>query len=167
MKKFITIVFLLLVLQPAIFAEEKEKADHVEQGKAHFKSAFYQLTPKHRKEEAAKQYALAIREFKKAIAANPDNEAAYRHLARLYMVQERSAEAAVAYQKVIALNPVDGDVYLRAASALYQSEQYREAIKTLQAAKGLTDDKFVLAKIDEYIATIEGRISAGEVSDAK
>lgn len=167
MRKIITMVFLLILLQVAIFAEEKEKADHVERGKIHFKSGFYQLTPKHRQVEAKEQYVLAIREFKRAIAVNPDNEAAYRHLARVYAVQKKPAEAAVAYQKVIELNPSDVDTYVLAALALVESHQYDQAVKTLQTAKGYTEDKSALLKIDSYIAKIEAHRNGKEVSNVK
>lgn len=167
MKKIITIVFLLILLQPAIFAEEKEKTDHVERGKAHFKSGFYQLTPKHRQAEAAEQYVQAIKEFKQAIAVNPDDEAAYRSLARVYAVQEKPAEAAAAYLKVTELNPQDVDVYVLAALGLVESKQYDKAVKTLQAAKGYTEDKAALLKLDGYIAKIEAHRNAKEVSNVK
>ena len=164
--KRITILLFLLLLQPAVWAEGKGEAGDVERGIAHFNTGFYQLTPKHRTAEAAREYALALREFKGAIAADPQNEAAYRHLARLYEVQHRPAEAAAAYKRVIALNPGDVDVYLSAALALVESRQYDEAVATLRAAQGYTDDRGALQKIDGYIRKIETRRS-GEVSHAK
>jgi len=167
MKKIITIVSLLILLQPAVFAEEKEKTNHVERGKSHFKSGFYQLTPKHRKAEAEQQYVQAIQEFKKAIAANPNDELAHRHLARVYAVQKKPAEAAAAYQKVIALNPGDVDTYVLAALYLAESQQYDKAVKTLQDAKGYTEDKAALLKIDSYIVKIEVYRSGKEVSNVK
>ncbi len=167
MKKIITIVFLLIWLPPVMCAEEKEKVDHVERGKAYFKSGFYQLTPKHRQIEAKEQYIQAVKELKQAIAANPDDEVAYRYLARVYAVQKKPAEAATAYQKVIALNPWDVDTYVLAALALVESQQYNRAVKTLQAAKEYTDDNMVLLKIDGYIAKIEGYRNSKEVSDVK
>jgi tetratricopeptide (TPR) repeat protein len=167
MKKIITIVFLLILLQPVIFAEEKERTDHLEKGKAHFKSGFYQLTPKHRQGEAEQQYAQAVREFKQAIAANPDNEAAYRQLARVYAVQKKPAEAAAAYQKVIELNPSDIDTYVLASLALVESHQYDHAVKTLQAAKGYTEDKEALLKIDAYIEKIRVHRNSKGVSNVK
>ena len=154
--KRITILLFLLLLQPAVWAEGKGEAGDVERGIAHFNTGFYQLTPKHRTAEAAREYALALREFK----------AAYRHLARLYEVQHRPAEAAAAYKRVIALNPGDVDVYLSAALALVESRQYDEAVATLRAAQGYTDDRGALQKIDGYIRKIETRRS-GEVSHAK
>ena len=167
MKEIINIVLCLILLQSAVWAEEKEKMDYVERGKAYFDTGFYQLTPKHRQVEAAQQYVLEIRELKKAIAANPDDEAAYRHLARVYVVQHHPAEAAAAYQKVIALNPRDIDTYVLAALALVEMQQYDKAIKMLQAAKGYTDDKTALLKIDSYIAKIEAQQNGKEVSDVK
>lgn len=167
MKEIINIVLCFILLQSAVWAEEKEKMDYVERGKAYFDTGFYHLTTKHRQVEAAQQYALAVREFKKAIAANPDDEVAYRHLARVYVVQHRPAEAAAAYQKVIALNPGDVTTYVPAALALVEMQQYDKAIKTLQAAKGYTDDKAALLKIDSYIAKIEAYQNGKEVSDVK
>ncbi len=167
MKKIITIMSLLILLQSTIFADEKEKTDHIERGKDHFKSGFYQLTPQHRKAESEQQYVQAVKEFKKAIAANPNDEAAHRYLARVYAVQKKPAEAAAAYQKVITLNPGDVDTYVLAALYLVESQQYEKAVKTLQAAKAHTEDKTALLKIDSYIAKIEAYRSGKEVSNVK
>jgi len=167
MKRIITIVFLLILLQPAIFAEEKEKTNHLEKGKAHFKSGFYQLAPKHRQPEAEQQYVQAIKEFKQAIVTNPDDEAAYRNLARVYAVQKKPAEAAAAYLKVTELNPQDVDAYVLAALGLVESKQYDKAVKTLQSAKGYTEDKAALSKLDGYIAKIEAHRNGKEVSNVK
>jgi tetratricopeptide (TPR) repeat protein len=156
MKSAVLMLFLLL-LQPAAVAAGKAEAGDVERGRAHFEAGFYRLTPKHRAAEAAREYALAVRSFRQAIAADPENEAAYRHLARVYAVQRRPAEAAAAYKKVIALNPGDVDVYLFAALYLAESQRYGEAIKILWSAKGYTEDKAALRKIDGYIGKIEKR----------
>jgi len=167
MKKIIAIGFLLILLQAAISAGEKENTDHVERGKSHFKSGFYQLTPKHRQAEAEQQYVQAVQEFKKAITANPEDEAAYRNLARVYAVQKKPAEAAAAYLKVTELNPQDVDIYVLAALGLVESKQYDKAVKTLQTAKGYTEDKAALLKLDDYIAKIEAHRNGKEVSNVK
>lgn len=163
MKNVIKIIFLLLLCQPEIYAD----TDYIEQGKAHFKSGFYHLTPKQHLSEAKLQYVQAIKEFKQAIEVDPNNETAYRYLARIYAIQQRPAEAAEAYQKVITLNPWDVDTYVLAALALFESKQYDSAVKTLQVAKEYTGDKVIHLKIDSYISKIELHGSAKEVLNAK
>jgi tetratricopeptide (TPR) repeat protein len=161
-----TIISLLLFLLLPLMAAGTGEPGDVERGKAHFETGFYRLTPEHRAAEAAREYALAVQAFKRAIAADPENEAAFRALARVYEVQQRPAEAAAAYKKVIALNPGDVDVYLFAALALAESRQYTEAIETLRAAKGYTGEEGALKKIDGYILKIETHMKE-EVSHAK
>lgn len=164
MKKIIRIMLLLILMQPAVFAEE---ADHLAEGKAHFENGFYQLTPKHLQAKAAREYALAIREFNKAIVADPENVSAYRYLARVYSVQKNHAKAAEAYLKVITLDPKDINTYVLAALELIESQQLDKAIRTLQSAKELTDDKAVLQKLDSYIVKTEDFRNSKEVSDVK
>ncbi len=164
MKKIFIAILLLILLQPTVFAEE---TDHLEQGKAHFKNAFYRLTPKHRQAEAAQEYSQAIHEFKKVITAHPNNKDAYRYLGRVYSMQDRPAKAAEAYLKVIELDPQEVDTYVLAAVELIGSQQYDKAIQTLQAAKEHTGNKSVLQKIDVYINRIEVYRNEKEVSDVK
>lgn len=167
MEKKRVMIILVLLLQTASFAEEKEKVDHIQMGISYFKSGFYKWTPKHRQSEAEQAYAKAIQEFKQAIAANPDDASAYRNLARVYSVQKKPKKAAAAYLDALSLDPWDVDTYVLAALALIESQQYSKAIQTLQTAKGYTDDKVILQKIDDYIMKIGTYRNNKEVSDAK
>jgi len=82
-------------------------------------------------------------------------------------VQKKPAEAAAAYLKVTELNPQDVDIYVLAALGLVESKQYDKAVKTLQMAKGYTEDKAALSKLDDYIAKIEAHRNGKEVSNVK
>ena len=167
MQKIIKTISFFIFLQQTMYADTKVETDYVEQGKAYFKKGFYQLTPKNRQAEAAQQYIQAVQKFKQAIAVNPDDEAAYRHLARVYAVHKKPEKAAAAYQKVIELNPWDVDTYVFAALALFESQQYEKAIKILQTAKDYTTDNAVRLKIDNYIEKIEAYYHSKDISDVK
>jgi 23S rRNA A2030 N6-methylase RlmJ len=51
--------------------------------------------------------------------------------------------------------PSDIDAYVLTALAYTRVKQYEQAIERLTAAKGVTDDKAVLEKLDDYITRIE------------
>jgi tetratricopeptide (TPR) repeat protein len=130
---------------------------HNEKGLSHFKNGFDNFTPKHRKEEASKEYGLAIQEFKKALAINPDYAEAHRNIARVYYVQKKYLKAAEHYKKFTSLNPYDLDVYLYTASAYERAQKYYEAITELEIAKEKTTDPQIIEKLDRYIKKIEQR----------
>lgn len=145
-----------------IGAEEVDKSIqgesyHNEKGLNHFKNGFYNFTPKHQKEEASKEYALAIQEFNKALFINPDYAEAHRNLARVYYVQKKYLKAAKHYKKLTNLDPEDIDSYLYTASAYEKAQKYDEAIAELENAKNKTSNPQIIEKLDSFIEKIKQR----------
>ena len=138
------------------------KAYHNQKGLDHFKKGFYDLTPKKQKEEASKEYGLAIQEFNKALAIDPDYATARRNLARVHYVRKNFLESAKHYKKLTELNPADIDSYLYAASAYEKAKKYNEAIEQLELAKSQTTSSEIIDKLDIYIEKIEQRRQKGE-----
>lgn len=128
---------------------------HVERGNDYFNKGFYEALPKKKEDEASHHFEQAVSEFQKAIALDKDSVEAHRKLARVYYVQKRYLESAREYRKVTDLMPSDIDAYVLTALAYTRVKQYEQAIERLTAAKGVTDDKAVLEKLDDYITRIE------------
>jgi len=168
MLKKISLFFLIFLVVSAFVgfgaygAEEVDKSItsesyHNQKGLSHFKKGFYNLTPKQKKEEASKEYGLAIQEYKKALAADPEYAEAHRNLARVYYVQKKYLKAAEHYKKLTNLDPYDIDSYLYTASAYEKAQKYDEAIAELEIAKNKTSNPQIIEKLDSYIEKIEQR----------
>lgn len=130
---------------------------HNEKGLSHFKNGFYNFTPKHQKEEASKEYEIAIQEFNKALVINPDYAEAHRNLARVYYVQKKYLKAAKHYKKLTNLGPEDIDSYLYTASAYEKAQKYDKAIAELENAKNKTSNPQIIDKLDSFIEKIKQR----------
>lgn len=130
---------------------------HNQKGLSHFKEGFYNLTPKQKKEEATKEYGLAIQEYNKALVINPDYAEAHSNLARVYYVQKKYLKAAKHYKKLTDLDPYDIDSYLYTASAYEKAQKYDEAITELEIAKNKTSNPQIIEKLDGFIEKIEQR----------
>lgn len=165
LKKFSRFFFIFLLTSTfvgfgAYGAEEgnpsiPNESYHNQKGLSHYKKGFYTLTPKHQKEEASKEYGLAVQEFKKALSVNPDYAEAHRNLARVYYVQKKFLKAAEHYKKLTNLDPYDIDSYVLTALAYAEAQKYSEAQEELENAKNMTADPVILKKLDGYIEKIE------------
>jgi tetratricopeptide (TPR) repeat protein len=164
-KRLLVLVLTVLLILPfmagAVYAAEEgapqaaEEAFHNQQGLAHFNRAFYDLIPHQKKEEAAREFGLAVQEFQKALAINPDFPQAHRNLARVYYLQKKYAQAAKHYEKLTELNPSDIDSYVLAASAYAEAGNFAEARAQLETAKTMTDDEHILKKLDGYLEKLD------------
>ena len=134
-----------------------DEAYYNQKGLSHFKNGFYNLTPKHQREEAKKEYELAIQEYKKALSVNPDYAKAHRNLARVYYVQKKYLKAAEHYKKLTYLNPYDIDAYVLTALAYAEAQKYSEAKEELKNAKNMTTDPIIQNKINDYIKKIDNQ----------
>ena len=168
MLKKISLFFLIFLLTSAFVgfdaygAEEgnssiPSESYHNEKGLSHFKNGFYNFAPKHKKEEAWKEYGLAIQEYNKALVINPDYAEAHRNLARVYYVQKKYLKAAKHYKKLTSLDPYDIDSYLYTASAYEKAQKYDEAIAELEIAKNKTSNPQIIEKLYSFIEKIEHR----------
>jgi tetratricopeptide (TPR) repeat protein len=153
-----TVILVLLSLTGAFCQDTGtgEAGFHNQQGMEYFKKGFYDHAPKNQAGEAERNYGLAVKEFKSAIAGDFSNAEAHRNLARVYYVQKNFAGAAEEYQRVAELAPNDLDAYVNLALALIELKRPEEAIQALEDAKGQTSDSKALETLDSYIAKVRG-----------
>jgi tetratricopeptide (TPR) repeat protein len=147
---------------PGTFGQTKKvnEADyHNQQGVEYFKKGFYDHTPRQQAEEAERNYGLAVKEFKAAIAKDPSFLEAHRNLARVYNVQRNFEGAAEEYQRVTELAPGDLDAYVNLALACIELKRFDEAIQALERAKTQTSDQKILKTLDGYIAKVRSQAS--------
>jgi len=166
MLKKISLFFLVSLITSVFFgitvfgAEEVDKSIqsesyHNQKGLSHFKNGFYNFASKHKKEEASKEYGLAIQEYNKALVINPDYAEAHRNLARVYYVQKKYLKAAKHYKKLTSLDPYDVDAYVLTSLAYAEAKKYSEAKEELEIAKNITSDPAIHKKLNSYIEKIE------------
>lgn len=127
---------------------------HNQQGLAYFQKGFYEHAPKSQAAEAERNYGLAVREFKAAIAQDAAYAEAHRNLARVYFVQKNFAGAAQEYRRVTELASHDLDAYVNLALALLELNRTDQAIQALEEAKTHTAEPGVLQTLDGYIAKV-------------
>ena len=153
-----TVILVLLSLTEAFSQDigSGEAGFHNQQGMEYFKKGFYDHAPKNQAGEAERNYGLAVKEFKAAIAGDFSNAEAHRNLARVYYVQKNFAGAAEEYQRVAELAPNDLDAYVNLALTLIELKRPEEAIQALEDAKGQTSDSKALETLDSYIAKVRG-----------
>jgi len=131
-----------------------DKADHNRQGLQYYDEAFYKQLPQGKQREADAFFDLALMEFQQAIAANPEDAAAYGNLARLHYVRKNFLQAVDAYRTVTVLEPQNIDAFVLLALSYTRIDRFVEAIQALEAAKNHTDDPEVIGKLDGYIRKI-------------
>jgi tetratricopeptide (TPR) repeat protein len=149
---------LLLVLSTGAFSmclAQGGGSPHNEKGWGYYKKGFYEYAPHNRHQEANQYYEMAITEFKKAIAANDNDVAAHRNLARVYHVQKKYGLSATEYKRVTELSPEDIDAYVNLALAYSYLNNFDEAIAQLELAKTKTNDPVTIGKLNGYIEKLE------------
>jgi len=156
---YAVIIVLLFAVQPlakAGFAQTSmpEEKSYNEKGLKYFKTGYYEMAPKHRKNDAAEQYLLAEEEFKKAIAINEEYLEAHVNLARLYYIQKKYEKASAEYGKVVELDPWNIDHYVNLAVTLTELGKFDEAMQILEEAKTRTTDAHALRQLDKYMDRI-------------
>jgi tetratricopeptide (TPR) repeat protein len=133
----------------------KDDAGYYNQrGEDYFKKGFYDHAPRSQAVDAERNYALAVKEFKAALARDPSSMAAHRNLARVYFVQKNFDGAAHEYRTVTELAPADLDAYINLALALMELHKTEEAIQALEDAKGHTSDPKARETLDSYVARV-------------
>jgi tetratricopeptide (TPR) repeat protein len=155
------ILFFSILTSMAIAASESsqsaKEASRNKQGLQYYQEAFYQQLPAENARNADKLFDRAIAKFKDAIAINPKNVEAHRHLARIYYVRKDFLHAADAYRKVTILEPLDIDAYLQLALSYTQIARFEEAIRALEDAKSAAKDPEAIDKLNGYIQKIRER----------
>lgn len=148
---------LALIPLPGAFCQETaagEAASRNQRGLEYFNKGYYEHAPKNQSVEVEKNYGLAVKEFKAAIAKDSTNPTAHQNLARVYFLQKNFDGAIKEYQTVVALVPDDLDAYVNLALACLELKKPDEAIQALEDAKGQTSDPKALETLDSYLAKV-------------
>ncbi len=150
------------VVPAAQGSQEPSANDLVAQAKAHFEKGFYEDTPKGRGPEAAAEFAKAARLLEQALAADPNDAVAHRHLARLYAVQARHLLAAKHYQMAGEIDVLDLDALVLAASEYADARHFTESRTLLQTAQGRTTDPHALKWLQGFLKKLDDAEGSGK-----
>lgn len=82
----------------------------------------------------------AIATYKKSIAANPSNDAAYVSLANIYYSQKDYADAAKSYEKAAKLNPSSTNLYSLGQGEMANG-QYTQALRAFNQVRQMAPDQ--------------------------
>lgn len=138
-------------------AGQPPRSERVKAGVGHFDRAFYDLTPRKRDVDAAREFDLAIADFEAELRARPSSAEAHRYLGRIFAVRRQFRAAARHYDALSDLEPSDVDACVLAAVAWADAGEFAEARDRLLEAKGRTTDRGALSRLDEYLAKLDGR----------
>jgi tetratricopeptide (TPR) repeat protein len=127
-------------------------------GKLHFREAYFKAIPANDQARAAREFALAERDLKKALTKRPARISLYKHLGRTYFVQQKYVKAADTYQKAIDLSPNQKPIYLQLASAQEMAGNPEEAIRTLNQLRRLESDPRAIKIIDGFIQQLNRKV---------
>jgi len=136
---------------------QPQPSEHLTSGARHFDRAFYDLTPKKRDVEAAREFDLAVAAFRAELRANPASAEAHRYLGRIFTARKQYRQAARHYDHLGELVPGDVDALVLSATAWAEAGDLAQARARLTRAKGRTSDPGALARLDEYLARLDQR----------
>ena len=97
-------------------------------------------TTKGQKPESQKAFEKAVEVYKKWVANNPDDDAAYFNLGRSYNKLNQDQEAEKALRQAVKLKPDDAEYQTELGAILVKLAKYREAIDPLKKALDLEPD---------------------------
>jgi len=97
-------------------------------------------TAKEHKPESQKAFEQAVEVYKKWVADNPDDDAAYFNLGRSYNKLNRDQDAEKALRQAVKLKPGDAEYQTELGAILVKLAKYREAIDPLKKALELDPD---------------------------
>jgi tetratricopeptide (TPR) repeat protein len=162
---FAALLWLVSLAVPAAHGSQNLPADDlVAQAKAHFERGFYEDAPKGRGPEAAAEFAQAARLFEQALAADPNDAVAHRHLARVYAVQAKHLLAAKHYQRAAEIDTLDLDALVLAASEYADAKHFTESRTLLQMAQGRTTDPHALKWLQGFLKKLDDAEESGKKS---
>lgn len=82
-------------------------------------------------------YDAAMKEFRKALSFDPENETAHTWLGKIHLKQNRTREAIKEFKEVVRLQPLSVNALVNLGNAYIQDKNYAEAEKSLKKAAGL------------------------------
>lgn len=93
-----------------------------------------QKAPREFKTNSEKAFESAVEAYKKMIATNPEDDAAYFSLGRAYNKLNEDEDAAKSLRQAVKLRPDDTEYQIELGEILIKLAQYREAIGPLKKA---------------------------------
>ena len=162
-KSTVILLAMALVLTAAEMCPA-ETADALEQsGLKHFREAYFKAAPKNDHARATREFAMAERDFKKALAKQPERISLYLHLGRTYYAQQKYPQAVHVLRQALAIAPDHKPVYLQLAASLEMTGDYDGAIATLNQLRERENEPRALQIIDGFIQELDAkRRAAGE-----
>ena len=146
-------VFCTLGIIAGSSAQTAEYLDRT--GLEHFRTAFYELTPKKDTVGASREYELAEKAFLEAIRQAPDRVEPYLHLGRTYFVQKKYQAAAGLYRQALKMAPERREIYLQLASSLEMAQNYQQAIEVLVKLRYEEPNQESVRLLDGFIHRLE------------
>ena len=98
----------------------------------------------------------------RALAHSPDDADAWRQKGDLLRLQGKNPEATLAYQKVLALHPVQVQPHVDLASLYIQSGKLNEARNELAAARRIAANNLMLIYTQALLDFREGKLTAAQ-----
>ena len=144
-----------LAVAAPLGSQEPLTNDLVAQAKACFEKGYYEDTPKGRGPEAAAEFDQAARLFEQALAADPNDAVAHRHLARVYAVQAKHLLAAKHYQRAAEIDTLDLDALVLAASEYAEARRFADSRTLLQMAQERTTDPYALKWLQGFLKKLD------------
>jgi tetratricopeptide (TPR) repeat protein len=163
-RRFLPLILLTVLLAPAS-AEPGQgppaqqnptvQSERVRQGVSHFERAFYDLTPRKRDLEAAKEFDQAIAQFELELKQQPSSAVAHQYLGRIYSLRKDYKKSAEHYDRLSEIEPLNVDACVLAALAHGEAGDFVVARARLAEAKQRTSDPTALARISDYLAKVD------------
>ena len=79
------------------------------------------------------KYDKALKEFKKAVAFDPQNDTAFTYIGKIYLSQGKTSDAINAFKEVVKLQPTSVTARVNLGNAYLQAKQYADSEKQFKA----------------------------------
>lgn len=84
-----------------------------------------------------KNYDAALKEFRKALAFDPENETAHTYIGKIHLQQNRPKDAIKEFKEVVRLQPLSVTALINLGNAYIQDKNYKDAETSLKKAARL------------------------------
>lgn len=85
----------------------------------------------------SENYESALKEFRKALSFDPENETAHTYIGKIHLRQNRTKDAIKAFREVVRLQPLSVNALVNLGNAYIQDKNYTEAETALKKAARL------------------------------
>ena len=110
---------------------------------------------------AAQEFAAAIAEYERFVAARPTHADGQARLGISYVLVGRTGDGVRALRRAVALAPNDGSIALNLANALYEERQIGEAEHFARRATALRPEDPLAYEVLARAVALQGRVAEG------